>query len=171
MQNYSIRAGEPDDLPFLKRMLYEAFSWRPGSPVMPFDIALADPAISRYVGNWARPGDAAVIAIDTAEDVPIGAAWYRLFPQDNSGYGYVDSETPELSIGVDPHYRGHGAGRALLEALLKRAHSDGFRALSLSVEPDNRIAAGLYERLGFRRVGTNGDSLTMLIDLTERLDG
>ena len=36
--------------------------------------------------------------------------------------------------------------------------------LSLGVEPEN-FAVRLYERLGFRQVGTNGGSVTMLLTL------
>ncbi len=164
-RDYSIRMGGQDDLPTLEQMLYEAFSWRPGMPLTPVDVVLARPGIRRYVKEWGRPGDVAVVAIGGPDGTPVGAAWYRIFPADDAGYGFVDSAIPELSIGVDAQYRGVGVGRLLLETLCERARSDGTKALSLSVESDNRIAVGLYERLGFQRVGGNGSSLTMMIDL------
>jgi GNAT superfamily N-acetyltransferase len=156
-----------DDLPTLEQMLFEAFSWRQGAPLIPINVVLARPEIRRYVIDWGRPGDMAVIAISDPEGIPIGAAWYRIFPADDAGYGFVDATVPELSIGVDAKCRGDGVGCLLLKTLCERARSDGMEALSLSVEPDNRIAVGLYERLGFQRVGANGGSLTMMVSLSE----
>jgi len=105
-----------------------------------------------------------VIAYDEAGNV--GAAWYRLFKEREQGYGFVDEQTPELSIAVVPSRRGKGYGEELLSALLDQARADGFRQISLSVEPDNP-ALRLYERHGFRKVGESGASWTMLARLDE----
>ena len=119
--------------------------------------------MQRYVERWGRPGDTALIAIQDFQRV--GAAWYRLFSADNPGYGFVDEETPELSIAIVPSKRGTGLGSELLDALLARARADGYHAISLSVEEDSP-AVGLYERHGFARVGTDDGALTMRADLT-----
>ena len=95
---------------------------------------------------------------------PVGAAWYRLFTKDEPGYGFVDEETPELSIAVVPSKRARGHGFMLLKALMERAREDGFDRLSLSVEPDNPSIA-LYEKFGFRRVGERNGTTTMVADL------
>jgi GNAT superfamily N-acetyltransferase len=139
-------------------MLHHAFYWRENAPEM------EDLPVSRYVLGWGRRGDAAVIAID--DYWPVGAAWYRLFSRDEPGYGFVDEKTPEISIAVVPNKRGGGHGSQLLEALIERAREDGYKALSLSVEPDNP-ALHLYERMGFRKVGETGGSWTMKVDLQE----
>jgi GNAT superfamily N-acetyltransferase len=153
-----IRRGGPHDVPFLRDMLHHAFYWRENAPEM------EDLPVSRYVLGWGRPGDAAAIAIE--DYWPVGAAWYRLFTRDEPGYGFVDEQTPELSIAVVPSKRGGGHGSQLLEALIQRAREDGYKALSLSVEPDNP-ALKLYERLGFRKVGETGGSWTMKVDLDQ----
>ncbi len=154
-----IRRGGPHDVPFLRDMLHHAYYWRENAPEM------EDLPVSRYVLGWGRLGDAAVIAIE--DYWPIGAAWYRLFTRDEPGYGFVDEQTPEISIAVVPNKRGSGHGSQLLEALIERARQDGYKALSLSVEPDNP-ALKLYERLGFRKVGETGGSWTMKADLTDQ---
>lgn len=156
-----IRPVDAADLPFLEAMLLEAVYWRAEVPRLPVETTLADPRVARYVEGWGRAGDAGVVAV--GERQPVGAAWYRLFTGDRPGYGFVDEQTPELSIGVLAGARGRGLGTQLLRALLEQASAAGFRTLSLSVEPDNP-AVRLYERAGFKRVGGAG-VWTMVVDL------
>ncbi len=151
-----IRPGTPQDARFLRDMLRHAYYWRPSEE----DAAGLHPM--RYVENWGRSGDAAVIALDRG--FPVGAAWYRLFKRDAPGYGFVDESTPELTIAVVPSRRGKGYGHDLLEALLEQARKDRFGAVSLSVDRENR-AVKLYERYGFRIVSEQPDAYTMKADL------
>jgi GNAT superfamily N-acetyltransferase len=136
-------------------MSYEAFSWRPGERAIPFDEALARPDVARYTDGWGRAGDLGMIA-----DPGLGAAWSRLFTEDDHGYGFVAPDVPELSIGVARDARGRGVGTRLLTELVARAGAAGHPAISLSVEVDNP-AVRLYERLGFTRVGSVGNAWTM----------
>ncbi len=156
-----VRAATAADLPFLQAMLYEAATWRPEAQPPPVEAVLADPHAARYLSGWGRDGDAGVVG---AEDRPVGAAWFRLFPADEPGYGFVASDVPELSIGVVAESRGRGIGTQLLDALVEVARADGQRAISLSVEPDNP-ARRIYERAGFVRVVDDGGAWTMLLEL------
>ena len=94
-----------------------------------------------------RPGDAGFIAVD-AQDQPIGAAWHRMLPRTDPGFGYIGTGVPELIIGVRPIWRAHGAGRALLQRLCEHARAQGFARISLSVERGN-FAQQLYRSEGF----------------------
>jgi GNAT superfamily N-acetyltransferase len=143
-------------------MGFEAAFWRPDRPRPPIDEALSDPHLARYLKAWGRLGDAAVIAEEAGD--PIGAAWYRLFPADEPGFGFIDASIPEVSIAVRADRRGRGVGGALLSALINRARREGYRALSLSVERTNS-AVSLYERLGFVRVAPDDGAWTMRLDL------
>ena len=145
-----IRPAGAQDLPFLRDMLRHAYYARWGTD--------ADVPLERYVAGWGRPGDEALVAID--EFQPVGAAWYRLFPPDEPGYGFVDDGTPELTIAIVPSRRGRGLGRGLLEGLLAQARDDGFARISLSVEPDND-AIHLYEHHGFAKVGERAGAWVM----------
>lgn len=156
-----LRPATARDLPWLRAMLLEAAFWRPG-PRPPPDRALARPDLARWVEGWGRPGDTGVVAELDGE--PAGAAWYRLWTSEHHAYGFVDSETPELAIGVRADARGRGVGTALLTGLAARARSQGHPRLSLSVERENP-ALRLYRRLGFRRVDTAGGALTLVLEL------
>ena len=153
-----IRPGSRHDARFLRDMLHHAYYWRervPGS------------LVSRYVRGWGRPGDTAVIALENG--FPVGAAWFRVFSDAEPGYGFVDEHTPELSIAVVPSCRGKGYGEELLVGLLAQARRDGFKQVSLSVEPDNP-ALRLYERHGFEKVGEKDGGWTMLARLDDDAD-
>jgi ribosomal protein S18 acetylase RimI-like enzyme len=153
----TLRSAVPEDAAFLADMLAEAMAWRPGSPRPPTSAVFS----SRYIAGWPREGDRGLVA-EIGE--PVGATWYRLMTADDPGYGFVDPETPEISIGVVPSWRGRGIGRRLLVALLEDAGSDGHTALSLSVEEDNN-ALRLYESVGFHPVERIGNAWTMVVAL------
>jgi ribosomal protein S18 acetylase RimI-like enzyme len=147
-----IRKGSAADVPFMRSMLAHAYAWR----VNAFE---ADIPLSRYVDNWGRPGDLALIAHETGNRV--GAAWLRVFSPEEPGYGFVDDTTPELSIAVVPSRRRHGLGHELMDALVGAARAAGHEAVSLSVESDSPAVA-FYERNGFERVREQEGGLVML---------
>ena len=146
-----IRKGGPRDVPFMRDMLRHAFYGR--TPV-----GDDEPPLTRYVRDWGRRGDRALIVFD--DYVPVGAAWYRLFRPDDAGFGFVDERTPELAIAVVPSRRGRGFGHELLTSLLDCARNDGFEAISLSVANENP-ALGLYEKYGFEPVREDDGAVVM----------
>jgi GNAT superfamily N-acetyltransferase len=146
-----IRKGSPADVPFMRSMLAHAYGWR----VNALD---ADIPLTRYIDNWGRSGDLVLIAHETGNRV--GAAWLRLFPADEPGYGFLDERTPELSISVVPSRRRHGVGQELLDALIEKAKAAGHAAVSLSVEKDSPAVA-FYERNGFEPAGESEGGLVM----------
>jgi GNAT superfamily N-acetyltransferase len=149
-----LRPVEIHDLRFLRDMLRHAYYWR-------LDEARERP-VYRYVQNWGRRGDAGVIAL--AGPHPAGAAWYRLFTASAPGFGFVDEQTPELTLAVVPSRRGHGTGSELLDALLARARADGYAAVSLSAA---RAQSPYYARFGFETVRETPDAVTMRLALSQ----
>lgn len=59
----------------------------------------------------------------------------------------------ELSVSIGEHSRGRGIGRALLEALIEQAESNGIWTLQASIFPENTASVKLHLRCGFREVG------------------
>ena len=140
------------DIRFLRDMLRHAYHWRLAEDT--------ERPVYRYVQNWGRAGDAGVLALEGPH--AYGAAWYRTFTADEPGFGFVDEETPELTIAVVPSRRGKGAGKELLEALLERARESGYRAVSLSSAKEQ---VPFYERFGFHTVRESEHAVTMIADL------
>jgi GNAT superfamily N-acetyltransferase len=151
-----IRRGNRQDVRFLKDMLRHAFYWRSAG-------AVEDASLWRYVAGWGRRGDSSVIALEGG--FPVGAAWFRLFPRDEPGFGFVDEATPEVSIAVVPSRRGHGIGSDLLEALIGLAREQGYGGLSLSVAEDSP-AMHVFEKQGFEKVEQTDHSWTMRLNLS-----
>lgn len=87
----------------------------------------------------------------------------RLWTASDQGYGFIDTDTPELIMAVDKAHRGEGVGTLLLTRLIEEAGSH-YRSISLSVAARNR-ALRLYERLGFKVMVREGDSYTMWREL------
>lgn len=151
---YTVRSATSADEGFIFEMLYEALFVPEGSEPFPRSI-LEEPDIAHYAAGFGnRQGDTGFVAESAGKS--IGAAWVRLLSGGDRGYGYVDEETPELSIAVSPPWRGHGIGTALIAQLIEVVPR-----MNLSSDARNP-ASRLYERLGFVVITSDRTSLTML---------
>jgi GNAT superfamily N-acetyltransferase len=146
-----IRRADRLDVPFLRSLLSHAYSRHASALETEFPI-------SRYIDNWGRRGDTALVAMEDGH--PVGAGWYRLFTDEAHGYGYVDAQTPEATIVVVPSRQGEGIGQELLAALLSRAKEEGYPGLSAAVETDYPERASLRDA-GFEEVTAHGTTVTM----------
>jgi ribosomal protein S18 acetylase RimI-like enzyme len=156
-QSIEIQPLTPADEAFLWDMLYQALYVPEGQLPLPREI-LQKPEISRYVQHWGLAGDLGFAAL--ADGKKVGAVWIRLLQGENRGYGYVNDATPELSIAIEPEYRGMGIGSQLMAHLIENLPSI-YTAISLSVSLLNP-ARRLYQQLGFEVVEKKDDSLTMI---------
>jgi GNAT superfamily N-acetyltransferase len=114
--------------------------------------------VGRYIDKWGRPGDPALIAMEGAHR--LGAAWYRLFTAAAPGYGFVDEQTPELTVVVVPTRQGQGIGLDLLRSLLDHARADGHAAVSVSTERDDPEVE-IFAAEGFEPLRELGNTLTL----------
>lgn len=148
MPAFTTHLATNEDQAFLWDILWDVTSENSDMLALGRERALRLPEVNKYLSNWGRPGDAGVV-VSSDIDGPIGAAWYRLFTPLDESYGFAGVDIPELTIGVKDGWRGAGAGTALMSSLLQCARSEGYRAISLSVDRRNR-ARHLYEQFGFR---------------------
>jgi ribosomal protein S18 acetylase RimI-like enzyme len=159
--SYIIRPLTASDEVFLWEMLYQALYVPPGAKPLPKEI-IYRPELVKYVRDW-QTDDIGFVAVLESGQIPIGAIWIRLFNSQNQGYGYINDETPELSIAVLPEYRKQGIGTQLILHLLENI-KNLYPAISLSVSLENP-ALRLYQRLGFEIIGQLDNSLTMKKEL------
>ena len=134
------------DAIFLRGMLYEAAAplgrERPSA-----DQLMSNPQVTAFVDGWGRPGDHGIVAEVDLD--PVGAAWFRVFPDDDPEGGFVGGDTPELLIALVPEHRGKGVGGLLLSALLDKAREEGKSSIGGNVHRSNLPAVALLRRHGF----------------------
>ena len=65
-----------------------------------------------------------------------------------SGVAYVDN------VATDEAFRGRGLASAITRRIVREASAEGITTTFLLADPDEAATIRLYERLGFRRVGT-----------------
>ncbi|MBT2494358.1 MULTISPECIES: GNAT family N-acetyltransferase [Microbacterium] len=154
----ALRRAAQTDAMFLGDMLVEAANWRAGG-VRPRHEVLTSADHRRYLAGWKRMSDDGLVATSD-DDIPVGAAWYRVLPQNAPGLGFIGAAVPELIIGVHPLWRARGVGRSLLRGIVQLAGAEGHARISLSVERDN-FARNLYRAEGFAIVGEGETRDTM----------
>ena len=137
--DYLIRALTSEDESIVWEMLQYA------AQQTSIESVRSQPYLARYATDWGRTGDLGFAAC--FDEIPVGAAWLRLWPGEDKGFGYISDDIPELGFAVLPDYRGRGIGTQLLTQVLQTARAR-FPAVSLSVRSNNPVFR-LYERSGF----------------------
>jgi ribosomal protein S18 acetylase RimI-like enzyme len=127
-----VRAATPADLDALVALELRAFS----------GDRMSRPQYRRHL---ASPG-AAVLVADVPGEGLLGSA--LVFFRRGSTLARL------YSIATAPAARGRGIGAGLLAAAERAARERGCRALRLEVRVDNTAAIALYERAGYRRIGS-----------------
>lgn len=84
--------------------------------------------------------------------------WYQVAVRDGQVVGWVGlavqgSDGDVQTIAVSPAAQGLGLGRVLLQALIDEAKNCGVERVLLEVRADNSPALGLYDSLGFCKLG------------------
>jgi len=142
----------------LWRWLHIALWDPPPAPLRPVEVLQAD-GVRIYADDWGRASDIGIVAV--VDGVDAGACWMRVLPE-GVGAAYVDAETPQLGIALEPPFQHRGIGGKMMQAALDAAWAAGRPQVSLTVHPENPAIA-LYERCGFRKIGVvSGGYLLML---------
>lgn len=160
--NILIRELEVSEINFLQDMLYKAIFVPVGNDPLPKSI-VQRPELKKYYQNWGLENDLAFVAEKNGE--LIGIAWSRIFKASNKGYGFVDENTPEVSISVQPEHRNQGIGTRLLRSIIHETISRGTEKISLSTDKRNK-AVNLYKREGFEVVKENDVDFIMVKSLS-----
>jgi ribosomal protein S18 acetylase RimI-like enzyme len=131
----SVRAASAADAPAFGRLLH-AFNAEFGEPEPTADV------IAERAAPLIESGEITVLF---AGEGPDGFAQLRFRPSLYTGA--LDAYLEELY--VVPERRGHGLGRALLEAAMAHARERGAARIDLNTSVDDGAARALYESAGF----------------------
>src|SRR5690606_10958992 len=106
----------------------------------------------------ARPWSGAEFSDLLGQDTVFGFAAREIGRRDAKPVGFVlarvaADEGEILTVAVARSHRRRGIGWLLMDAVLRRLHSDRAQSLFLEVDETNAAAIALYRRLGFHEVG------------------
>jgi L-amino acid N-acyltransferase YncA len=137
-----VRVAHPDDAPAIARIYNQGIEER----IATFEVEprTADDIIAILHEH----GDRFPTVVGERDGQIIAFAWVGPY-RPRSCYAGVG----EFSVYTARAARGTGAGRAVLEALLRECEQRGFWKLVSRIFPENTASRGLCRRLGFREVG------------------
>ena len=134
----------------------------PPAPLRPVEV-LQHPGVRIYAEGWGLPTDVGVVAVVNGQAA--GACWMRLVP-DRQGLAYIDDETPQLGIALEPEFQHRGLGKPMMKAALSAAWQHGYRKVSLTVHPENP-ALFMYQACGFKQAGCRNNYHLMVASSAE----
>jgi ribosomal protein S18 acetylase RimI-like enzyme len=130
-----VRGAAVGDAPEVARLLHD-FNTEFSEPVP--EVGLLAERVARFIER----GEAIFLLVG---DGPDGMAELRFRPSLMSGA--LDAYLEELYVA--PARRGRGLGRALLEAAMETARTQGATHMDLGTSEDDTAARALYESEGF----------------------
>jgi ribosomal protein S18 acetylase RimI-like enzyme len=154
-----IKEATVEDVPFLKAMIWEAIL---ASPIFVahHGVEILQQMEKEYWSRWEEQPDPAFVAID-ASGQKVGAITVKPNGEDEPIQGW------RIGIAVVAQARGHGVGRHLLERAIAFARDKEAHYINLFVDPTNRRAIALYQRVGFVEIDERDQIIEMRINLTQ----
>jgi ribosomal protein S18 acetylase RimI-like enzyme len=143
---WSIRALGALDLPAFRVMRLDALRLHPRAYGSSYDEE-SEYTLDDFAARW--PTAPGMLLGAFADDRLIGFTGMQVpqkIKQRHKGFIY--------SVYVDAAFRRRGVAEGLMTAAIMAAHKAGLRYVWLTVAAENENARQLYERLGFRRFGT-----------------
>lgn len=161
----SVRPARRYDAELIAEAVCMAVGYDSSSPLYPVFLQLAQREQTQYsylnglIGEVDGVAAGAIVGYDGALLEQLRQPIYPLLEQHLGTVPHIEDETEAGeyyldSLGVLAKYRGHGVGRALVNAMCNKAFEEGHRCAGLIVDVDNPEAERLYNSLGFERVGT-----------------
>ena len=143
----TIQKAAPSDaaqlLEFMKLIGGETDNLTFGGEGVPFSVE--DEAA--YIASMEGSRDSVMLLAKDGDTI-VGNASLNRMPRRMSHRG-------DFSVAVAKAYWNRGIGRALLEEIIAFAKNNDFEVIDLQVRSDNLSATHLYEKYGFRKIGSH----------------
>ncbi len=148
----SIRDGNPDELARLGQLLVKVYAALPGFPKPDEQPGYYD-MLAHIARFTEKPGTRVLVALSESNELLGGVVYFSDMAQYGSGGAAtaVKNASGIRLLGVDPEYRGQGAGKALTLACIDLARQSGHAEVVLHTTRAMQSAWAMYESLGFVR--------------------
>ena len=147
MEDFDIREASPEDaeklIAFLAKAGGETDYLSFGKEGLPISVE----AEKKLIQNI-KEGEHSVLYLAWKEEEIIGDASLNGLPRRMS-------HRAEFGISVAKSQWGQGIGSALLKKIIEYAKEHKIELINLEVRSDNRRAIQMYEKFGFRKIGTS----------------
>lgn len=148
----TIRDLQPSEHESLGRLMVDVYSRLDGFPTPAEQPRYYE--MLANIGQFSdKPAARVLVAVTPDNELAGGVVYFG--DMAHYGGGGIASSVRNASgirlLGVDPRFRGSGAGRALTSACIQLARDAGHSQVILHSTQAMRIAWGLYERMGFVR--------------------
>lgn len=130
MQDIEIRQAKLYDVPAMARIERESFDSPWSADEITKDVASNDGSI--------------YVALALVGEERAGYADMRI----------ITGESQIYNIAIAPEFRRQGIGEALLEHMIEKSEKLGLSIITLEVRSGNEAAMALYEKMGFKKVGS-----------------
>ena len=130
-------------LAFLKQIGGETDNLTFGGEGVPFSVEEE----AAYIASLEHSRDSVMLLAKHGDKI-VGNASLSRMPRRMSHRG-------DFSVAVAKDYWNKGIGRALLEKVIAFAKENDFSVIDLQVRSDNQGAIHLYEKYGFRKIGSH----------------
>ena len=139
-----LRESEYDRLPIF---LYNAVI-HPEGKLLETNVVYEE-EYHKYIKDFGREGDFALVCDDDGR--ASGIIWNRMFKEEDKSFGFIDEETPELTLSVLAGYNEQTIGKELLELLFNELKIRGVKQVSVSIAEDHEIF-DVYTLVGFEEI-------------------
>ena len=150
-----IRRLQPDDTDTFRTLRLSALQREPSAFGASFDEESSQP-VDLFL-SWLAPHPDNAVFGAFVDSSLIGCAGLR-----RENLAKLRHKGIVWGMYVAPGYRRSGAGRKLLDAVIRFAEQvEGLRQLNLCVNADNSAAIALYKQCGFEIFGTEKDAMNI----------
>ncbi len=142
----TIRRAREDDLGLVRKLTVEELPSELNEDELVYLERVKGVFGERIGALLGREGNEIYVAEVGGGGVMAGYVWFGVSQRPFSGLkvGWI------YDVQVLPEHRGKGVGEALMRHAVKVSRERGFNQIGLMVNAKNRVAASLYEKLGFR---------------------
>jgi GNAT superfamily N-acetyltransferase len=152
LERLTIRDIAPSEFESLGALMVRVYSGLEGFPT-PLEQPKYYELLASIGRFTERPGARVLVAVAHVGELVGGIVYFGDMTQYGSGgiASTIENASGIRLLGVDPRFRGAGAGKALTNACIALARGQGHSQVILHTTAAMRVAWSLYEKLGFVR--------------------